>query len=110
MNKKTIIIYASILIMALFSFSAVAGQSHLDEAIQHAEAAVTSADGKALAKHAQEAKTHAKAAKNDKTDAKHVDEGIKCLDSAIKEGNDGNLDAAKKEATDAVNHFKQAVK
>ncbi|WP_394807352.1 small metal-binding protein SmbP [Nitrosomonas sp.] len=110
MNKKTIIIYVSILIMALFSFSAVAEQSHLDEAIQHAEAAVTSADGKTLAKHAQEAKTHAKAAKNDKTDAKHVDEGIKCLDSAIKAGNDGNLDVAKKEATDAVNHFKQAAK
>jgi soluble cytochrome b562 len=110
MNKKTIIIYASILIMALLSFSAVAGQSHLDEAIQHAEAAVASADGKTIAKHAQEAKTHAQAAKNDKTDAKHLDEGIKCLDGAIKEGNDGNLDAAKKEATDAVKHFKQAAK
>ena len=33
-----------------------------------------------------------------------------CLDGAIKEGNDGNLDAAKKEATDAVKHFKQAAK
>lgn len=110
MNKKTIIIYASILIMALLSFGAVAGQSHLDEAIQHAEAAVGSADGKSLAKHAEEAKTHAQAAKNDKTDAKHLDEGIKCLDGAIKEGSDGNLEAAKKEATDAVKHFKQAIK
>jgi len=110
MNKKTIIIYASILIMAFLSFSAVAGQSHLDEAIQHAEAAAASTNGKTIAKHAQEAKTHAKAAKNDKTDAKHLDEGIKCLDGAIKEGNDGNLDAAKKEAADAVKHFKQAAK
>ena len=110
MNKKTIIIYASILIMTLLSFSAIAGQSHLDEAIQHAEAAVASTDGKTVAQHAEEAKTHAKAAKNDKTDAKHLDEGIKCLDGAIKEGNDGNLDAAKKEATDAVKHFKQAAK
>jgi len=111
MNKKTIILYASILIMALFSFSAVAaGQSHLDQAIQHAEAAATSADGKTVAKHAQEAKTHAKGAKNDKTDAKHLDEGIKFLDDAIKEGNEGNSDAAKKAATDAVKHLKEAAK
>ncbi len=111
MNKKTIILYASILIMALFSFGAVAaGQNHLDQAIQHAEAAVTSADGKTVAKHAQEAKTHAKGAKNDKTDAKHLDEGIKFLDDAIKEGNEGNSDAAKKAATDAVKHLKEAAK
>ena len=110
MHTKTIILYANILIIALFSFSAIAGQSHLDQAIQHAEAAVTSPDGKTIAQHAEESKTHAKAAKNDKTDAKHVDEGIKCLDDAVKEGNDGNIDAAKKAATDAVEHFKQAAK
>jgi hypothetical protein len=105
MHTKTTILYASILIIALFSFSAIAGQSHLDEAIQHAEVAATSSDGKAIAQHAQESKTHAKAAKNDKTDAKHLDEGIKCLDDAVKEGNDGNIDAAKKAATDAVKPF-----
>ena len=107
---KTISLYAGILILALFSFGAIAAGSHLDEAIQHAEAAVNSSDGKGVAQHAEESKTHAKAAKNDKTDAKHVDEGIKCLDDAIKEGKDGNTEAAKKAARDAVNHFKQAAK
>ncbi|MBA3756976.1 MAG: hypothetical protein H0X02_12460 [Nitrosomonas sp.] len=110
MNMKTISLYVSILIMALFSFSAIAADSHLDQAIQHAEAAITSPDGKAVAQHAEEAKTHAKAAKNDKTDGKHMDEGIKCLDDAVKEGKAGNTDAAKKAARDAVNHFKQAAK
>ncbi|MBL0010914.1 MAG: hypothetical protein IPP22_07835 [Nitrosomonas sp.] len=111
MNKKTIILYASILIMALFSFGAVAaGQNHLDQAIQHAEAAVTSADGKTVAKHAQEAKTHAKGAKNDKTDAKHLDEGIKCLDGAIKAGNDGNLDAAKERSDGCSKTFERSCK
>jgi len=110
MNKKTIFLYACILMMSLLSFSVVAGQSHLDQAIKHSEAAVTSADGKTIAKHAQEAAIHAKAAKNDKTDAKHLDEGIKRLEDAVKEGNEGNIDAAKKAATDAVNHFKQAAK
>jgi hypothetical protein len=108
MHTKTTLLYASILIIVLFSFSAIAGQSHLDQAIQHAETAATSSEGKAIVQHAQESKTHAKAAKNDKTDAKHLDEGIKCLDDAVKEGNDGNTDAAKKAATDAVKHFKQA--
>ena len=107
---KTISLYAGILIMVLFSVSAIAADSHLDQAIQHDEAAVTSPDGKSIAQHAEEAKTHAKAAKNDKTDAKHMDDGIKSLDDAIKEGKGGNTDAAKKAARDAVNHFKQAGK
>ena len=96
--------------MALFSVSAVAADNHLNQAIQHAEAASTSPDGKSIVQHAQEAKTHAKAAMNDKNDAKHLEDGMKCLDDAVKAGNDGNTDAAKKSAKDAVNHFKQAAK
>jgi hypothetical protein len=107
---KAVSFYASILIMVLYSISSIAGDSHLDQAIQHTEAALASPDGKGVAQHAQEAKAHANAAKNDKTDAKHLEDGIKCLDDAVKEGKEGNTDAAKKAARDAVNHFKQAAK
>lgn len=110
MKMKNITLVTSLLILALISFGTVAADSHLDEAIQHAQAAATSSDSKAVVQHATEAITHAKAAKNDKTDSKHINEGLKCLDDAVKEGNAGNIDAAKKEATDAVKHFKQAAK
>ncbi len=111
MSVKTLMFFTSIMIMILFSLSAIAGESHLVHAIKHAEAAAAAADGKAVAEHAEKAKTHAIDAKNDKTsksDPKHIDEGIKCLDDAIKEGKGGNTEATKKAATDAVNHFKQA--
>ncbi|MER2514187.1 MAG: small metal-binding protein SmbP [Nitrosomonas ureae] len=85
----------------------------MDHAIQHAETAAKSADGKTVAKHAMEAKKHANAAKNDKDrqiDANHLGEGIKSLDEAVNEGKDGEADAAKKAASDAIEHFKQAAK
>lgn len=114
MNTKTITFFTSfLLILALFSFNALAESSHLDQAIQHAEAAAKLTDGKAVAKHAVEAKNHANAAKNDKDrviDRKHLDEGIKCLSDAIREGNEENTDAARKAVSDAVKHFKQATK
>ncbi len=110
MNIRKIALFVSILMMALLSFGATAGSNHLEQAIQHAETAMTSVDGKTVAQHASEARVHAKSAKNDKSDSKHLDEGIKCLDDAVKEGTDGNTDAAKKAAKDAVEHFKQATK
>ncbi|WP_242447343.1 small metal-binding protein SmbP [Nitrosomonas supralitoralis] len=113
MNMKTITLFSSILVMALFSFGAIAESSHLEQAIQHAESAAKSADGKAIAHHARMAKNQANAAKNQRDriiDRKHLDEGIKCLDDAIKEGEDGDIDEAKQAATDAVKHFKQAIK
>ena len=113
MNTKAITLFTSILIMALFSFSALAESSHLDQAIQHAESAAKSPDGKTVAHDARMAKNHANAAKSQKyrhIKRKHLDEGIKCLDDAVKEGKDGNTDAAKQAATDAEKHFKQATK
>ncbi|SNX61151.1 Small metal-binding protein [Nitrosomonas ureae] len=110
---KTITLLTTLIMMTFFSLSVLAGESHLDHAIQHAETAAKSADGKAVAKHAMEAKKHANAAKNDKDrqiDTKHLDEGIKSLDEAVKEGKDGEADAAKKAASDAIEHFKQASK
>jgi soluble cytochrome b562 len=110
---KTITLYTSILIIALFSFSALAGSDHFGQAIKHAEAAVKSDDGATVAQHAKMAKTYANASKSEidrQINRKHLDEGIKSLDEAVQEGNDGNTDAAKQAATDAINHFKQATR
>lgn len=113
MNIKTITFYTSILIiMILFSFSAFAAETHLNEAIQHAEAAVQAPDGKTIAQHAMEAKTHADAAKTERSQAatgdSHLDAGIRSLDEAIKEGNLGAADLARKAAEQALAHLKQA--
>ena len=110
MNMKKYILLASILVMALFSFSVVA-DDYLDQAIQRAEAAVRANDGKILILYATDSKVHATDAKNDKTiDIKHVDEGIKYLDDAMQKGKDENIEAAKKAAAEAIKHFKQARK
>ena len=110
---KTTYLLTSILITAFFSFNALAEYIHLDEAKRRTEAATKLEDGEAVARIATEAKTHAilaKIEKQPKVDNKHMDKGIKCLDDAGKEGNDGNTDAAHKAARDALNHFKQAAK
>ena len=113
MNMKTITLFTSILVMALFSFSALAESSHFNQAIQHAEAAAKSNDGETIANHARMSKKYANASKSE-TDRQinrtHLDEAINSLDEAIKEGNDGDTDAAKQAAADAVNHFNQATR
>lgn len=118
MKMNNITLLASFFIMAIISFSAVAGDTALDQAIQHAQAAATSSDSKAVVQHATEAIMQATAAirmkpiaaRNDKNEENHISEGLKHLDEAVKEGNAGNTDVAKKAATDAVNYFKQATK
>ncbi len=108
---KTITLFASILIMAIFSSSALATSSHLDQAIQHAQAAVKSDDAETVAQHARMSKNHANAAKSDNdraTNRTHLDQGIESLNVAVSEGKDGNTEAAQQAATDAIQHFKQA--
>ncbi len=107
---KIITLYTSILIIALCSFSAFAAESHLDQAIKHAEVAAKSGEGKSIAQHADEAKTHAEAAKTEKIDESHLNAGIKSLDEAIKNGGLGATELAKKSAEEAVTHLKQAAK
>ena len=113
MNMKTITLFTSILIMALFSFSALAQSSHFDEAVQHAEAAVKSDDAGSIAEHASMSKKYASASKSE-TDREinhtHLNEAINSLDEAVREGNDGDADAAKQAAKDALVHFNQATK
>lgn len=112
MHIKTITLYTSFLIIFFFSLSAFAAGNHLNEAIQHAEVAAKATEGKAISQHAKEAKTHANAAKADKIQATatnpHLDAGIRSLDEAIKEGNLGAADSARKAAEQAVAHLKQA--
>ncbi len=112
MYMKTLTVSIGFLIILFISVNSFATGNHLTEAIQHAEAAAKSADGKTIAQHAEQAKTHANAAKKEKTPAttsnSHLDAGISNLDEAIKEGNLGAADSAKKAAGQAVIHLKQA--
>lgn len=90
------------IILALASFGAYAGESHMAEALKHAEAAVKADDGKTIAEHAEVAKTHAKTADE------HLDAGIASLNDAIDHGKMKHADLAKKAAEEAVTHLKAA--
>ncbi|MBL8497706.1 hypothetical protein ABF87_10340 [Nitrosomonas sp. JL21] len=109
---KALSFFVSFLLISLMSLN-VHAASNLDQAIQHSEAALKSEKGTSVAEHAAEAKKYAQAAKNDKDkviEGKHLDEGIKCLSDAMKEGEKNNADEAKKAVKDAIEHFKQASK
>jgi predicted cobalt transporter CbtA len=100
-NITTAGLLASV-VLALASFSATAGESHMAEALKHAEAAAKSDDGKTIAEHAVAAKTHAQTANE------HLDAGITSLNDAIDHGKLGHGDSAKKSAEEAVTHLKAA--
>jgi hypothetical protein len=89
------------IILAFCSFG-VAAESHVAQALKHAEAAAKASDGKTIAEHAEKSKMHAKTADE------HLDAGIKSLDEAIDQGKQGRTDAAKKAAEEAVTHLKSA--
>ena len=101
MNNKLTGLLAGIA-LTLGSFCTYSAESHMAEALKHAEAAATAADGKAIAEHAEAAKTHAKTADE------HLDASIKSLDAAIEHGKMGMDAAAKKAAEEAVTHLKAA--
>jgi Small metal-binding protein len=100
-NMKLTSLSAGIL-LTLASFGVYAGESHIAEALKHAEAAVKADDGKAIAEHAEVAKTHAKTADE------HLDAGIASLNDAIDHGKMKHADLAKKAAEEAVTHLKAA--
>jgi len=100
-NLKPIGLSAGI-ILTFASFGAYAAESHMAEALVHAEAAVKAEDGKAIAEHAETAKTHAQAANE------HLDAGITSLTNAVDHGKLGHVDLAKKSAAEAVTHLKAA--
>jgi phage tail tube protein FII len=88
--------------LTLASFGAYAGESHMAEALKHAEAAAKADDAKAITEHAEAAKTHAKTADE------HLDAGITSLNDAIDHGKMKHADLAKKSAEEAVTHLKAA--
>lgn len=90
------------IVLSICSVGAYAEESHMTQALEHAEAAVNASDGKAIAEHAEVAKTHAKVADE------HLDAGITSLEGAIKHGKMGHSDLAKKAAEEAVTHLKAA--
>jgi hypothetical protein len=101
-NMKLIALSAGI-ILTIASYGAyAAGESHIAEALKHAEAAASAADGKTIAEHAEAAKTHAKTADE------HLDASIKSLNDAIDHGKMKHPEPAKKAAEEAVTHLKAA--
>jgi hypothetical protein len=100
-NMKLIGLWAGI-VLAFCSFYVYAEESHISQAITHAEAAAKATGGKAITEHAEAAKTHAKTADE------HLDAGIKSLDDAIEHGKLRHDDLAKKSAEEAVTHLKAA--
>ena len=100
-NMKLASLSAGIL-LTLVSFGAYAGESHMAEALKHAQAAVKADDGKGIAKHADAAKTHAQTA------SEHLSAGITSLNDAIDHGKLDHTDLAKKSAEEAVTHLKAA--
>jgi uncharacterized membrane protein YvbJ len=101
MNMKLTSLSAGIII-TLVSFCTYAGESHMAEALKHAEAAVKADNGKTIAEHAEVAKAHAKTADE------HLDAGIASLNDAIDHGKMKHADLAKKAAEEAVTHLKAA--
>jgi O-acetylhomoserine/O-acetylserine sulfhydrylase-like pyridoxal-dependent enzyme len=77
-------------------------ESHMAEALKHAEAAAKADDTKSIVEHAEAAKTHAKTADE------HLDAGITSLNDAIDHGKMKHADSAKKAAEEAVTHLKAA--
>jgi hypothetical protein len=113
MNLKIIAQFIIILMMILFSLNGRANDSHLEQAVQHTEAAAKATMPKSIVEHAEAAKAHAEAAKNEKNHlipgGAHLDAGIRSLNKVIENGELGAADSARKAAEEALNHFKQAV-
>ena len=91
--------------MPMLSGLALAGNKHLDEAVEHARGAA--AHGKeghadACVQHAEEALKHAKGSgvKNP-----HMEEGVKHLSEAVKHGKAGHADACTEHAEGAATHL-----
>lgn len=82
--------------------------SHLKEAIRYTEEAVRAIDARTIAQHVGEAKRHAAAAKSEKPENTHIQEGLECLDDALRESQDNDADSARKAVDDALDNFYQA--
>ena len=100
-NMKPLYLLAGA-VLTFASIGAYAGESHMAEALKHAEAVTKADDSKSIVEHAEAAKTHAKTADE------HLDAGITSLNDAIDHGKLKHTDLAKKSAEEAVIHLKAA--
>jgi hypothetical protein len=91
--------------MPMLSGVALAGNKHVDEAVEHARGAAShgkEGHADACVQHAEEALKHAQAAgvKNP-----HLDEGVKHLKESVQHGKAGHADACKDHAEGAATHL-----
>ena len=100
-NSKLAGLWAGV-VLSLASYYAYAAESHMAQALKHAEAAAKATDGKVISEHAEKARDHAKTADG------HLDAGVVSLDGAIEQVKQGHADLAKKSAEEAVAHLKAA--
>lgn len=111
MEEIIFITLISVLALSFISFNVLATSTHIEEAMRHTEAAMTSTDGHSIASHATDAITHARAAYDDKENKINpieVDEALRFLNSAINEGNNAKVEAAQEAARKAHELFKFA--
>lgn len=91
--------------MPMLNGVALAGNKHLDEAVEHARGAAShgkEGHADACVQHAEEALKHAQGAgvKNP-----HLDEGVKHLKEAVQHGKAGHADACKDHAEGGATHL-----
>mgnify|MGYP003478381622 CR=1 FL=1 len=85
-------------------------RSHLEQAMHYCQAALYARDGKTLIEKAEDAKQQAALVSREKADGKHMEQGLQCLDNAIKEARAGNVEAARTASKDALDHFTRAAR
>lgn len=88
--------------LTICSLGVYAAESHMAQALKHAEAANKASDAKAITEHAETAKSHVTITEE------HLKAGVTSLDAAIEHGKQGHADLAKKSAEEAVTHLKAA--
>lgn len=112
MMKRTVVRGALVLAavgvfssMPVLSGVALAGNKHVEEAVEHARGAAShgkEGHADACVQHAEEALKHAQGA-----DVKnpHADEGVKHLKEAVQHGKQGHADACKDHAEGGATHL-----
>lgn len=99
----------SLVALTLLTANAVAGtRSHIEQAMQYSEAALYARDAKTLIEKAEEAKQQASLASGEKVRGRHREQGLQCLDNALKEARAGNVEAWRTASKDALDHFTRA--
>ncbi|MDH4237512.1 MAG: small metal-binding protein SmbP [Nitrospira sp.] len=94
--------------MPMLNGMALAGNKHVDEAVEHARGAAShgkEGHADACVQHAEEALKHAQGAG---VKGPHVDEGVKHLKEAVKHGKAGHADACTEHAEGAATHLSEA--